>query len=308
MFHRLRALFVLCALTFVAAPQSAAAETKTIEAHPAMWTVHGLRGTAYLLGSIHVLPAYVHWQTKEISAAMNSADVFVFEVPLDHQDQDAKAMADIQKKIMDQHGLLPPGQSLRGSLPKGMVDGYDATLATLEISPGYVDRLKPWLAALVIDNAELGRTDYEASQGVDRRIYAIATAAHKPTRGLETFEDQVGVITPEEQKAGFEALSEQITVATKSTPTQEIDALVADWARGDVNAIAKASDTALSRDPAFRKVLLDNRNARWVPEIETMLDTTDKTYFITVGAAHLAGPGGVPARLRKAGYRVDGPG
>ena len=30
-------------------------------------------------------------------------------------------------------------------------------------------------------------------------------------------------------------------------------------------------------------------------------------FFITVGAGHLAGPDGVPALLRKAGYKVDGP-
>jgi uncharacterized protein YbaP (TraB family) len=31
------------------------------------------------------------------------------------------------------------------------------------------------------------------------------------------------------------------------------------------------------------------------------------TYFITVGAFHLVGPGGVPNLLRAAGYQVDGP-
>ena len=30
-------------------------------------------------------------------------------------------------------------------------------------------------------------------------------------------------------------------------------------------------------------------------------------FFVTVGAGHLTGPRGVPALLRKAGYRVDGP-
>ena len=308
MFHRLRMLLVLSALALAAAPQPALAGARTIEAHPAMWTVHGLRGTAFLLGSIHILPPNVHWQTKAITKAMNAADVFVFEIPLDDQVQDSQKMQEIQKSIMDQHGLLPPGQSLRGSLPVTMVAGYDQTLGVLQISPGYVDRLKPWLAAMVFDSAQFARSDYDVARGVDRQVFAIANAAHKKTRGLESFEDQVNIITPEEQKAGVEALSEQIAETTKSAGTAVVDQMVADWSRGDVNAIAKSSSEAFGHDPAFRKIILDNRNARWVGELETMLDTTDKTYFVTVGAAHLAGPGGVPARLRKAGYRVDGPG
>ncbi len=56
----------------------------------------------------------------------------------------------------------------------------------------------------------------------------------------------------------------------------------------------------------LKKGILDNRNRRWVGELKTML-ADSHVYFVTVGAAHLAGPGGVPALMRAAGYRVEGP-
>ena len=44
----------------------------------------------------------------------------------------------------------------------------------------------------------------------------------------------------------------------------------------------------------------------WVPKIEAMLKEK-RIFFVTVGAGHLTGPKGLPALLRKAGYKVDGP-
>ena len=58
--------------------------------------------------------------------------------------------------------------------------------------------------------------------------------------------------------------------------------------------------------PETKKILLENRNKAWIPKLIAMLNERH-TYFITVGAAHLVGPMGVPNLLRAAGYKVDGP-
>ncbi len=72
-----------------------------VEAHPALWVVQGKSGTAYLLGSIHILPANIAWHTPQIDAAMNAADTFVFEVPTDDT-----AMATM-RTFIEAHGTLP---------------------------------------------------------------------------------------------------------------------------------------------------------------------------------------------------------
>jgi uncharacterized protein YbaP (TraB family) len=207
---------------------------------------------------------------------------------------------------MDLHGMLPPGQSLRGSLPKQMVPKYDSALLTLDISPGYVDRLQPWLVSLILENAQLYHSDVSAVDGVDRQVFAVAQAARKPSRGLETLEQQLAIITPSEQKVDMTELDRVIDESTTKAAARELDAIVAAWSRGDIAGIQANTIAELRKDPVGQKTLLDDRNARWVPQLEKML-ADGHVYFVTVGVAHLIGPGGVPNLLRKAGYIVAGP-
>ena len=52
------------------------------------------------------------------------------------------------------------------------------------------------------------------------------------------------------------------------------------------------------------RLILDQRNRNWMPQIESML-AAKKTTFITVGAAHLVGPGSVMEMLCKRGWKVQ---
>lgn len=294
--------------TFGATAAQASRHERIANSHPALWTVHGRQGTAYLFGSIHVLPSSVKWKTKPLLGAMRKSDVFVFEIPLDRAVEDREEAQRIQKSIMDVHGMLPPGQSLRGLLSPSRQADYDVALAHLSISPGYIDRLQPWLATMILEQAQLRNPDEATMTGVDVQVYAIATSMNKQSQGLETFEQQLAMITPEEQKAGLDDLNASISEAihTHNGQAKQYPAQVDAWLHGDVRALERIATNGLSSDPGLKKVLLDDRNARWTMQIESMLEEPH-TYFITVGAAHLVGNAGVPSLLRAAGYKVDGP-
>jgi uncharacterized protein YbaP (TraB family) len=85
-----------------------------------------------------------------------------------------------------------------------------------------------------------------------------------------------------------------------------IGPLVSAWSDGDVTRLGDLMDATFATHPEEKKRLLSDRNRVWAKQIETML-SQNRDYFITVGAAHLAGPDGVPALLRADGYEVDGP-
>src|ERR1700719_3701745 len=92
-------------------------------AHPAFWTVHGSVGTAYILGSVHVLPPDVSWRRPEIDAAAKSSGTYIFEV--------ADGPADVAEatRFIRQRGLLPDGTTLHTLLSPLAVKDYDAACA-----------------------------------------------------------------------------------------------------------------------------------------------------------------------------------
>lgn len=267
-------------------------------AAPALWHVKGPKGDAWLLGSIHVLPPDLPWLSRTIARAVARSDTFVFEVPL-NEDTQAKA-----QELIRSRGLLPPGQTLRDLLPPASRDNFDAVVASSGLDPNLVGRERPWLAGLQLTLAQAARMKFATDAGVDASLMAEAAKSHRPTRYLETVEQQFRVIIPDDTALELEQFESDLK--DLSSLEGKLQPLVDAWMAGDQKALDTLINGEMDAFPAARKALLDDRNQNWVPQIEKMLEERH-TYFITVGAGHLAGEKGVPALLRKAGYKVTGP-
>lgn len=281
-----------------AAESDATTRMADIAAHPALWTVHSKAATAYLFGSIHLLPSNIDWHTQAIDTAIASADVFVFEAPMDDAGKAAIA------NFIAQHGSLPAGTTLTSLLPPKTRKDYGQALALTQISPTALDHERPWLASIMLDVGFLQRLHYMVDGGVDRQIYAIAERRKKRVRAFETPEQQLALFMPKNEKleiAEFDADLKQF-----QSEQGTIGAMVDAWGAGDVKAVGRLMNKDLDSVPGAKKLLIDDRNAAWVKQIDTMLGE-HAVYFITVGTGHLAGPRGVPALLRAQGYTVDGP-
>ncbi|WP_340692702.1 TraB/GumN family protein, partial [Hyphomonas sp.] len=86
-----------------------------------------------------------------------------------------------------------------------------------------------------------------------------------------------------------------------------LDALVDEWADGDVNGLGLllANPDMMGSEEVY-DALLKERNETWAPQIAAMLETPG-TRLIAVGAGHLAGDDSVIAMLRADGFEVTGP-
>ncbi len=271
-----------------------------IPAHPALWTVHGPKGTAYLFGSIHILPPNIDWHTKEIDAALAKSDVMVFEIAFDD-----KLQADLQASIKSR-GMLPEGQHLRDLLSPEAKGEFDTELAHLSLPSATVDQMRPWLAAMMFEVAEMRKKHYDSTSGVEMNLRSSDGIDKRPVVGLETIDQQLAMIAPSDPKVELEAFEAALKSSATEGPDDDIGPMLDAWMNAKVARLDTLMNKAFQNYPAARKALLDDRNAAWVKKISALLDEP-KTYFITVGAGHLAGPRGVPALLRTQGFRVEGP-
>jgi uncharacterized protein YbaP (TraB family) len=305
--HRLTAALgaLTCAsLLFAAAPATTPAPTSTptqtpIAAHPALWTVHGPKGTLYLLGSIHVLPPHIVWRTPEIDVALKAADVFVFEIPMG-----ASQAAAIKSFIKD-NGYLPPDTPLPSLLTAEARKDYAAALALTHVPAEKLTFMRPWLALLVLETGMVSQQHLSADEGVDRQVYALAEKRGGATfRALETIEGQLKLLMPEDQSLEVQEFDAGLKDLLNETTS--INDLVMAWARGDTARLNDLMNSGFKENPRAEKALFDDRNRAWTAKLEAALNERH-VFFVTVGAGHLAGPKGVPALLRRDGYKVDGP-
>ncbi len=156
----------------------------------ALWAVQGEHNTVYLLGSIHVLRAEDGGLPKVADDAYRDAEKLVMEIDMDDAAQgDPTALAG----TMQQLALLPAGQSLRTVLGPDYARAQQfAQQAGLDL--GLLDRFAPWFAATALLQVELAKRGFSPELGVEQTLAKRAAADHKPIQGLETAEQQFGIL------------------------------------------------------------------------------------------------------------------
>jgi uncharacterized protein YbaP (TraB family) len=295
------ALALFAALVF-AVPALAAddAQSEVIQAHPVAWHVHTGHSEITLFGSMHMLPANMAWLTPDILHSIKTSDVFVFEVPTDDISRTTLT------RMVDARGALPAGQSLRAMLPPESQADFDAAMEAEHMSASVTDRQQPWLASLHLTLADTMNRKFFPDAGVDYVVMSWANDRHREVRYLETVNDQLAMLVPDPSETGDQLNRFQAALKRVGQEEKDLDPLLAAWSSGDVATM----DTMISSDfqdrPAARKRLLTDRNREWAEKIKQMAGEW-RNFFIVVGAAHLTGPDGVIALLRKEGFQVDGP-
>jgi uncharacterized protein YbaP (TraB family) len=286
--HILFSCLAVLALTIPAAAE---------DAHPAIWTVHGTKGTVYLVSSLHLLPPGTSWHHPDIDTAMKRADSFVFEVPTGAGERDEET------RFIFDNGLLPAGDTLSARLDADGKRDFHRALDLAGMEQRNLDQKRPWLAEVVLTVQAMYRRNYSARHTPEAEAHDYATRNGKDIRYLDTTRQQLEFLAGADRSAGLD----QFRTVLADFPNQSAreQRFVDAWTAGDLTLSAALVASGLRDMPDERK-LLDERNRDWAMQIQNML-REDRTFFVAVGLAHLVGPGGVPALLRASGATVDGP-
>jgi uncharacterized protein YbaP (TraB family) len=166
---------------------------------------------------------------------------------------------------------------------------------------------KPWYVALWLIESASNRSGFEAGMSADNAI--LEALGRRPLIALESFEEQLGIF--DDMSPMLQDVMLRDTLVRLDTAVEEIHNLVEAWRRGDEKGLEKLGLDGIGEWPErdeFQKVVLTDRNQRWLEIFKWLLDSPEfagETIFGGVGALHLVGDDGLIGLLRESGYEAE---
>jgi uncharacterized protein YbaP (TraB family) len=248
---------------------------------------------SYLLGTIHFgTPEEQGIDYAVLAEIAAETETFVNEADLD----------EAWKPEYDQYRWLPEDRPLSAML--GEEDIAMARALLPAIDPGTLERMKPWSALALLD----ARGESGGDATMDARLQRMAAAAGKRMVHLETLEQQLQALdcVPADEQARVlgERLRKSWILRIESAEAmafyrgRNLEAWLA-----SIDRMEGLGDEARAIEQRARRCLLEDRNARWIGQLETVFQ--DSPALVAVGAVHLVGPNGLIAALLRDGYRVE---
>jgi hypothetical protein len=295
MYALLRNCVALAISALIAAPVYAEAPAK--EVGPAMWVISDADTKIYLFGTFHLLPKGVTWETEAYRKAMAETAVSAIEV-----DTESTYARSTVNTLLLERGLSPSWQTLRGVLGAeryaklaGVAKQYGLTLAKVE-------RYRPWLVMFMIEIEVMQANGFRRDLGVERNVLKRALAEGDKILTMETPEAQVKALATLDSQEALDGFD--VAMADLADFRKVIDPMLTAWRTGDVKTIDQSFGAEMRKSaPAAYRALIVNRNANWVDRLSGWMKGKG-TYFVAVGAAHLAGPDSVVAMLEKRGFKA----
>ncbi len=260
------------------------------------WQVDTGGAKVYLLGSIHFADPGFYPLRQDIEQAFNYSDHLVVEINLDED------KAERYQELVRTRGTYPGNETIRQAISEQTYAQLQHELRRLGVPIEMVHKLKPGMLVLTLTAMQVIKMGYMPELGIDQ-YFLNKASGYKNIIELETVEQQLDLflnITDAE-------LLLQETLHSMNEADKLMFDMVRCWKDGDEPCIEKLLfEDALVQYPAFTKIydsLFYQRNENMVKKIKSFIKD-EHSYFIIVGAGHLVGEEGIPALLRKAGYKV----
>jgi len=265
------------------------------DSQPATYTVQGKHNVLHLVGTVHLLQDS---ETLPASITRSYADAKRLLLEIDTSSMDPM---EVQVTVMSL-GMLPEDESLESRLDAATYNKLKTAAETAGLDMMIVDRLRPWLAAMQLEETMLVKIGLDPKSGVEMQLTKRAAQDHKPISGFETMDEQLNFFASLDEKTEMDFLTS--TLDELKDIRKEMGDLMNAWRQGDEATLMALMQREMRGHEKFYNVLLTQRNKRWINKLQSLLNDSNENYLVAVGALHLVGNDGVVSLLRRAGYKV----
>lgn len=284
-----RTIRVLASLSVILGLSSA------VQADTSVWRVTSGANSLYLGGTVHLLRPSDYPLPEEYEQAYADAEELYFET-------DISAMSDLSVQAqMLQQLTYTDGRSLATVLNEEAHQALTDYTNNVGLPLTMLESFKPGMIISTLQVLEFQKLGF-TPQGVDAYFNSRAMGDAKEIGALETLQEQIGFLAAMGEGNESEFILMSLRDIEKTNEVMED--MIAAWREGNSNALEDLFVNEMRQEaPELYDSLLKQRNLRWIPQIEDMMNDSD-TEFVLVGAAHLIGPEGLVVLLREAGYEV----
>ena len=267
---------------------------QTLNAQSLLWKVSGkgLKKSSYLYGTIHIQDKRVFAYDSIVEQTILACDAYAMEILMDELD----------KETIEKTMLMADEKTLKDIMSEEDYEFLDEYCKeNLGQSAFFFNRMKPFFVSSQLMQVNMAK---DMKDPLDMHFLNIARKAGKQCYGVEKFEDQIAAIDQisldEQVEMMMSALRD--TAGSESVSELQFDDLLKTYLNMEIEKMPELSaDTSMPEK--FNQAFLIDRNVGMAKNAAKLFKK--QSTFVAVGAAHLGGPDGVIALLRKKGYSVE---
>jgi len=252
---------------------------------------NGLEKPSYIFGTIHIIPKTNYFFPEYMSTALKSCETLALEV--DISDMGIAKQVAIAKRVM-----MPEGETIKKYMTDDEYQQYKSFIIdSLEVKKKKFDQMNkvlPLFSSGILINELIKKP-----VGYEKKLTKLAKKNKMAVIGLETMEFQISIfegISVEEQ------VKSVILSSLEKNPLDEYNALVKLYVEQELDSLGQMARGGTLIENFEEKFLIE-RNRNWIEILKKGMQ--NKSMFVAVGAAHLAGEQGILDLLEKEGFTVE---
>jgi uncharacterized protein YbaP (TraB family) len=189
---------------------------------------------------------------------------------------------------------------LHSDLSSVTYERFKRSLAAMGLSTDIFDKLKPSIAAITMELLSLEQAGFNPDYGLDQYLFQRAQHQRKHILFLEPVEFQIHLLANASTNQSETLMK---TTLDSGQSKKLLGDIVQAWRTGNLEALELLLMSGPARDSGLRQQMVTDRNLRWLPQIEDLLDG-QQDVIVIVGTGHLVGEQGLIDLLKQRGWEV----